>query len=241
MKIAHVGMISTTIVIILGVGIVIHPYLPTPKPVVTLLFFNIDDSKNLPQWCYDLSDTLYKQKVQATIFITGEIAQQYPTCVRKLAQENDIGSSTFDYENLTGEDYSAQLEAVKSGKDAVDSAGQIDSQLFKAPYGITDGNIYSVLNRSGIVADFSYDKQYNKYYHDQFIRFDSISYNGTDHSSEFFKNLSSDIPIMINFDNTTPVQNIDEFISHLKSRHVFLINASQLVGANLTEHLGGQV
>ena len=240
MKIAHVGMISTTIVIILGIGIVIPPYLPTQKPVVTLLFFNINDSKNLPQWCYDLSDTLHKQKVQATIFIVGEIAQQYPTCVKKLAQENDVGSSTFNYENLGGADYSVQLEEVKSGKDAVDSAGNIDSRLFKAPYGITDGNIYSVLNRSGIVADFSYEKQYNKYNNDQFIRFDSVSYNGTDHSPEFFKNLSPDIPILINFDNTTPIQNIDEFILHLKSRHVLLINASQLVGANLTEHVGGQ-
>lgn len=241
MKIAHVGMISTTVVIILGIGIVIPPYLPTTKPVVTLLFFNIDDSENLPQWCYDLSDALHNQKVQATVFIVGKIAQQYPTCVKKLAQENDVGSSTFNYENLDGADYSVQLEEVKSGKDAVDNAGHIDSRLFKAPYGMTDGNIYSVLNRSGISADFSYEKQYNKYYNDQFIRFDSISYNGTEYSPEFFKNLSPDVPILINFDNTTPIENIDEFILHLKSRHVLLINASQLVGSNLTKHMGEQV
>ena len=240
MKIAHAGMISTAVVIILGVAIVLPPYLPAQKPVVTLLFFNISDNKNLPQWCYDLSDTLEKQKVQATVFITGEIAQQYPTCVSKLAHENDVGSFTYDYENLAGADYSVQLEEVKSGKDAVDSAGHIDSRLFKAPYGTTDGNIYSVLNRSGIIADFSYEKQYNKYYADKFMRFDSISYNGTAHSSDFFKNLSPDVPVLINFDNSTPVQNIDDFISHLKSRHVLLLNASQLVGANLTEHLGGQ-
>ena len=240
MKIAHVGMISTTIVIILGVGIVIHPYLPTPKPVVTLLFFNIDDSKNLPQWCYDLSDTLYKQKVQATIFITGEIAQQYPTCVRKLAQENDIGSSTFDYENLTGEDYSAQLEEVKSGKDAVDSAGQIDSQLFKAPYGITDGNIYSVLNRSGIVADFSYDKQYNKYYQGQYLRFDDSVYDGNKHTVDYFRNLESQDPIVIDFDNATPVKKIEEFVSEIKSKHLVFITASKMTGLDLTVHQEGQ-
>lgn len=241
MKIAHVGMISTTIVIVLGVAIVIPPYLPAQKPVVTLLFFNVSDSANLPQWCYDLSDVLQKQNVRATVFITGEIAQQYPGCVNKLAQENDVGSFTYDYAELAGADYSVQLEEVKSGKDAVDSAGHIDSRLFKAPFGITDGNIYSVLNRSGIVADFSYDKQYNKYYDEKFMRFNSTSYNGTQYSPDFFKNLSSDIPIIINFDNATPVENIDAFILHLKSRHILLLNASQLVGTNLTKHMGEQV
>lgn len=241
MKIAHVGMISTTIVIVLGVLIVIPPYLPQQKPLVTLLFFNINESKNLPQWCYDLSDILRQQKVQATVFVTGQIAEKYPTCVSKLAQGNDIGSSTFDYLNLAGQDYSVQLEEVKGGKNAVDDAGHIDSRLFKAPYGTTDGEIYSILNRSGIVADFSYENQYNKFYHDQFIKFDSASYDGTQHSTDFFKNLSNNVPVIINFDNTTPIQNIDEFILHLKSRHILLLNASQLIGSNLTEHQGGQV
>ena len=240
MKIAHVGMISTTIVIVLGVLIVIPPYLPQQKPLVTLLFFNINETKNLPQWCYDLSDILRQQKVQATVFVTGQIAEKYPTCVSKLAQGNDIGSSTFDYLNLSGQDYSVQLEEVKSGKIAVDSAGRIDSKLFKAPYGVTDGNIYSVLNRSGIVADFSYDGQYNKFYNDKFMKFDSVSYDGTQYSSDFFKNLPDNAPVMINFDNATPVQNIDEFILHLKSRHILFLNASQLIGSNLTEHKGAQ-
>lgn len=233
-------MISTTVVIVLGVLIVIPPYLPQQKPLVTLLFFNINDSKNLPQWCYDLSDTLHNQKVQATVFVTGEIAEKYPTCVSRLAQGNDIGSFTFDYLNLSGQDYSVQLEEVKSGKIAVDNAGHIDSRLFKAPYGVTDGNIYSVLNRSGIVADFSYENQYNKFSSDKFLKFDSVSYDGIQHPSDFFKSLSGDVPVMINFDNTTPISNIDDFILHLKSRHILLLNASQLIGSNLTEHKGGQ-
>jgi len=240
-KIAHVGILSTSIVIILGVFIVIPPYLPQSKPLVTLLFFNISDDKNLPQWCYDLSDILEKQKISATIFVTGQIAEKYPSCVNKLAKENDVGSLTFDYVDITGQDYSDQLGEVKSGKDAVDTAGHIDSKLFKAPYGTTDGNIYSVLNRSGIVADFSYATQYNKFNNGIFMRFDAASYNGTQHNPDFFKSLSHDTPIMINFDNTTPIQNIDEFISHLKSRHTLLLNASSLTGLNLTTHHGEKI
>lgn len=239
MKIAHIGMVSTTVVIVLGVLIVLPPYLPPQKPLVTLLFFNVNDTANLPQWCYDLSDVLQKQGVKATVFVTGNVAEKYPGCVSKLAQGNDVGSFTYDYASLAGEDYSVQLEEVKGGKDAVDQAGHIDSRLFRAPYGVTDGNIYSVLNRSGIVADFSYDTQYNKFYQDHFIKFDSLSYDGAQHPSGFFTTLSYDVPVMINFDNKTPVSDIDKFISGLKSRHILLLNASELVGANLTEHMAG--
>lgn len=225
----------------LGVFIVLPPYLPQSKPLVTLLFFNVNDSKNLPQWCYDLSDTLEKQKISATIFVTGQIAEKYPSCVTKLAKENDVGSLTYDYVNIAGQDYSSQLDEVKGGKDAVDTAGNIDSKLFKAPYGATDGNIYSILNRSGIVADFSYSTQYNKFNNGIFMRFDAVSYNGTQHNPDFFKNLSYDNPIIINFANTTPIQNIDEFIFHLKSRHTLLLNASDLTGLNLTIHHGEKI
>jgi len=229
-----VGIISTTIVIVLGVFIVIPPYLPQQKPLTTLLFFNIADAQNLPQWCDDLSSTLQKQNIQATIFVTGQIADNYTSCVGELAQRNDVGSLTYDYFNLTGQDYSDQLYEIKGGKDAVDRAAHIDSRLFKAPYGNTDRNIYALLNQSGILADFSYDTQYNKYYDGKFIKFDDVEYNATQYSPDFFHNLSSDNPIIINFDNTTPVQKIDEYISQLKSRHIVLLSASQLTGINLT-------
>ena len=234
MKIAHVGIISTTIVIVLGVFIVLPPYLPQQKPLDTLLFFSISDSQNLPQWCDDLSNTLEKQNVQATIFVTGEIADNYTKCVSTLAQRNDVGSLTYDYFNLTGQDYSDQLYEIKGGKDSVDRAAQIDSRLFKAPYGSTDGNIYALLNQSGIVVDFSYDTQYNKYYNGKFIKFSDVEYNGTQYSPDFFHGLSSDNPVIINFDNSTPVQKIDEYISQLKSRHIVLLSASQLTGLDLT-------
>ena len=73
------------------------------------------------------------------------------------------------------------------------------------------------------------------------MKFDSASYDGAQHSTDFFKSLPTDVPVIINFDNTTPVQNIGDFILHLKSRHILLLNASELIGSNLTAHKGGQV
>jgi peptidoglycan/xylan/chitin deacetylase (PgdA/CDA1 family) len=234
MKIANAGIISTSVVIAMGVFIIIPPYLPQQKPFVALLFFDISNEQNLPQWCNDLSSTLQKQNVKATIFVTGEIAQNYPSCVSTLAERNDVGSSTYDYSNLTGQDYSDQLDEVKGGKDAVDAAGNIDSKLFKAPYGQTDSNIYSILNQSGILVDFSYDEQYNKFYNGKFLKFDDAVYDGTQYTPDFFRNLSSNTPVIIDFDNNTPVSSIDDFISHLKTRHILLLNASELTGLDLT-------
>ncbi len=234
MKIAHAGVISTSIVIVMGIFIVLPPYIPSQKPLVALLFFDIKDEQNLPQWCNDLSSTLQKQNVQATIFITGQVAQEYPSCVNVLSPRNDIGTSTYDYFNLKGQDYSTQLDEVKNGKDAVDSVGHIDSRLFKAPYGETDGNIYSVLNQSGIVADFSYDKQYNKLYNGKFLKFDITVYNGTEHTPDFFKSLYNNDPVIIDFDNSSPISDIDQFVSQLKTRHILFLNASQLTGLDLT-------
>lgn len=234
MKIAHAGIISTSVVLIMGVFIIIPPYLTQQKPLVALLFFDISNNPNLPQWCDDLSSTLQKQNIKATIFVTGEVAQSHPSCVSTLAGRNDVGSSTYDYYNLTGQDYSDQLDEVKSGKDAVDAAGHIDSRLFKAPYGKTDDNIYSILSQSGILADFSYNGQYNKFYDGKFLKFDATVYNGTQYTPDFFRNLSSDKPVIIDFDNNTPVVSIDDFISHLKTKHIYLLNASALTGLDLT-------
>ena len=93
----------------------------------------------------------------------------------------------------------------------------------------------ALLNQSGIVADFSYDEQYNKYYNGKFIKFGDTVYNGTNYSPDFFSTLSSNgRPVIINFDNTTPIPNIDEYLSHLKSKHIVLLSASQLTGLDLT-------
>lgn len=242
MKIVHVGIISTAIVIALGIGIVLPPYLPQSKPLVVLLSFDIVNEDNLPQWCSHLSSVLDRQNVKATIFVTGKVASQHPECVSVFSNRNDVGSQTYDYVNLASiGDYTAQLNEIKDGKQVVDTTGNIDSRLFKAPYGVTDENIYSLLNRSGILADFSHTNQYNKYYNGEFIKFNATTYNGTTYSADFFHTLSDDNPVLINFDNSTPVENIDNYISQLKSKHILFVDASELTGINLTFRHGEKI
>lgn len=239
MKIVHVSAIATAVVIVLGIVLIIPSYLQPRQPLVVLLSFSIVNDKNVPEWCTDLSSVLEKHDIKATIFVTGKVAERYSECITAFSNNIDVGSQTYSYVELTSiKDYTAQLNEVKNGKLAVDDAGGIDSKLFKAPYGATDENIYSLLNRSGILADFSYKNQYNKYYDGEFIKFDLTTYDGSTHSVDFFRALPVDKPILINFDNSIPIEKIDGFISMLKSRQILFVDASELTGINLTVKQG---
>ncbi len=237
MKIVHVGAIITGIVITMGVLLILPEFLrPSPTQPI-LLSFNIINERNLPNWCHDLSSVLAKNNVKAAVFLIGKVAERHPDCVTGFPQGVDIGSESYDYVSIPSlADYSAQLEEVKNGKAAVDKAGNIDSKLFRAPYGATDVNIYSLLNRSNLLADFSYNEQYNKYYDGKFLKFDLVTYNGTKYYTSFFRHIPSDEPVLINFDNSTPVSQIGEVISEFKSENFHFVSATDLTSLDLTVH-----
>ncbi|MFB5630599.1 MAG: polysaccharide deacetylase family protein [Nitrosopumilaceae archaeon] len=243
MNIVSAGIISTTLVVFasfMTFGLIFFE--PTPSRPI-LLSFDIVEDYNLPDWCIDLSKTLEKNNVKAAIFVTGKIAEKYPQCVQSFSDNIDIGSQTYNYVNLNSIlDYTIQLEEVKLGKNVVDKIGNLDSKLFKAPYGNTDENIYSILSRSGILADFSYSNQYNKFSENQFLKYNITSYNGAFHNAGFFKNLKFDAePIMINYNNETPVDEIDDLISKLKSDEIRFVSASDLTETELTRRINVEV
>jgi peptidoglycan/xylan/chitin deacetylase (PgdA/CDA1 family) len=205
-----------------------------------MLSFSVKDGANVPGWCTALSSLLGKYNASATVFVTGMVADKYPQCVSTFVSLSniDIGSQTYSYANLTSiSDYTQALKEVKDGKQAVDKAANINSAVFKAPYGSTNSDIYSMLTRSNISADFSYESHYNKYENRQFVKYDLNSYNGSTYTSESVRNLasSSKVPVLISFDNSIPIEKIDRFVSDLTSdSKVKLVNASDLTQLNLT-------
>jgi len=234
LKLIHVSAISTGIVVFLGMLMVIPTYIQPASPQFFLLTFSVYENVD-QSWCDDLASTIKKHNIQATIFFSGKIAEKFPKCVKTFPTNVDIGSQTYHYVSLSSiPDYTLQLKEIQRGKQAVDDAGNLNSKLFKAPYGTTDDNIYSLLTRSNIIADFSYDDQYNKYYNGQFIKFQLKSYHGANNTVEFFQNLPANEPIVINFDSSTPVNYIDNFISKIKSKNTVFLDASELTGLQLT-------
>ncbi len=202
-------------------------------PQTILLFFYVHEDSNTTDWCRDLSILLEEKGLVATIFFSGIIADKYPECVTLFGEGTDIGSQTYSYVNLSSiDDYTRQLEEIRKGKKYVDDAGNLSSRLFRIPIGYTDENIYSLLSRSGIIADFSYKTHYNKFHEGQFLLFNITFIDGLKISYRTLKNLEN--PSIIFFDNSTPVNMIGKALSHLISSNTRLINASDLTGLKLT-------
>jgi len=236
MKIILGAIIATSLILFVGVLVISPVFYPADNSTPVMLSFNINEQTNLPNWCEDLSTFLLSKNIKATIFISGELAEKYPMCITGFPKNFDIGSQTFSYVQLTEiSDYTKQLEEVNKGKLAVDKTGNLESKLFKAPFGITDDNIHSLLSRNGILADFSYQKQYNKYSDGQFLKFDLVTYDSQNNSIYSLQDIESNkIPVQIEFDTLMTVNEVKEIISEINTWDIKFVTASEISNIELT-------
>lgn len=250
MKLVYLASISTGIIIALGVVLISPAFLrnhtdATARTTPLIIVFDVRDTHGyepeVSEWCKDLADLVELHEIKATIFQSGNIAQNNPECVTSFPNYIDIGSQTNNYVNLQSVDYSIALEEVSAGKRAIDSIGQLNSKLFKAPNGATDENIYSLLNRSGILADFSYADHYNVHENGQFIRYPVITLDGRSIDLEKIQATVSSggsTPLIILFDNTMELSEINGVIlllqNNLTPANLEFVNASELTGIDLT-------
>jgi hypothetical protein len=229
---------STAFVILVGFLIIIPLFTraPVDNRVQLMLSFSVVQSEDVVNWCASLSSMLEKYDVPATVFFVGAVAEEYPECVALFGGDIDIGSQTFSGLNLNSiSDYSVQLEEVRSGKLAVDAAGNLYSRVFRAPNGVTDENIYSLLSRNDILADFSYNSQYNVFLDGQFLKFDAAVYEGSFVSASSILALESGSqPVIVHFNSESPIGLISDYVSLLKTGSFVFVNGSDLAGLNLT-------
>ena len=201
-----------------------------------MLSFSISDTEDLATWCSELAAILKERNIKATIFLPGKIADENPEVLAYFGEGIDIGSQTYNYVDLISiSDFTVQLEEERNGKKAVDNAGNLYSRVFRAPYGATDENIYYLLSQCEIIADFSYEQQYNLFQNGQFIKYNAITYEGSIDSAESILNntRSSDLKI-ITFYNSQSISQIVDVISRLKNSEVQFVSASDLAEADLT-------
>jgi hypothetical protein len=204
---------------------------------VVLLTLNIVNSSNLPTWCYELSKFLQDNKLNSTVFMTGAVADRYPSCIPSFGSDVDIGSSSFTYNNITSTPgYTHQLDLIKQGKKSIDTHGMMNSTSFRAPYGNVDENIFSQLARSQIFADFSYRDHYNVYTNGPsgrtFYRSPLITLNNTLELQKLVPN--PEIPLMMNFYNYQSAKSIEDFLKSTSRNHLHFKSASELTKMNLT-------
>jgi len=245
LNIKFLGIIVTVVVIGFGILLLLPAYTQKQAKSSIMLTFNIVEQKNdLSGWCNGLDQLIRKNNIKATVFLPGKIAESNPQCLKTIAiNENiDIGSSTYDYVDLTSiSNYTKALEEVSEGKNSIDTTGNIHSKIFRAPFGKTDENIYSFLNRAGITFDLSYNDKYNVFQNDLFIKYNLSSINGPMIPSD---ELNSEIsvlkqkkqPILINYDNAASLSEVNNTIAEIKSANneLSFINPSELTAEKLT-------
>ena len=201
-----------------------------------MLCFSILETDDVTEWCKELSSILENNSIEATIFFVGEVAEKNPECVTTFGENIDIGSQTYSYLDLTSiSDYSELLEEVRKGKSCVDIAGNLESKSFRAPFGATDQNIYSLLSKNGIIADFSYEKQYNIFQNGQFIKIEIISFHWPEVPADLLIDRQKYTkPIIIHFNNSVPIFEIKNFVNQLETTYLEIVSGSNLVGKELT-------
>lgn len=239
MRLKHVAIGTTVLVVAAGLAMIsplfFRPGNVEPRQKV-MLSFSVSESPDVLQWCEELSSLLNTYNIGATVFVVGKVAEQHPQAVLCFGDKVDVGSQTYSNVDLTEiADYSVKLREVKEGKVAVDSAGELYTRVFRAPFGATDQDIYSLLSRSGIVADFSYENQYNIYQDGKFVKYNAITYMAQDCSPGFFSTLAyTTKPMIIFFDNSHSISDVEIVISRLEDANVEFVNASELTGLTLT-------
>lgn len=245
MSLRVAAIIATAIIVITGLTMISPLFLrphnfQTQQEKRIMLVFSVVESANAEKWCRELAVLLDIYNLPASVFFTGKIAERYPQSVSAFRTNVDVGSGTYSYVNLTGiTDYSMKLHEVNTGKSKVDEAADIYTRSFKAPFGAVDQDIYSLLSRSDIFADFSYTGQYNLYQDGKFVKYEAITYEAKDYFSDFFTALpQAPVPIIIFVDNTFPISDIKAAITNLKNDEFEFVNASELTGYTLTARGG---
>jgi hypothetical protein len=231
--------IITIIVITVGIAITsplfIRPNTTEAKQVV-MLCFDVNQTPHASEWCINLSRILDQNNLPATVFFSGKMAEQNPKNIFCFSENVDIGSKTdncHDFSEIN--DYSLKLKQIQHAKTALEQAGNIEISTFRTHLEFEDPDIYSLLNRSGILADFSYIDHYNIYKNGYFIRYEAKVYDAKNYGAEFFLGISkSDTPLIICLDNTLPIVVVEAFLVELKKGDFMFVNASGLAGFDLT-------
>ncbi len=101
----------------------------TQEAVVALTF---DDGPH-PEFTPRLLDILAKHQAQATFFMIGQVAQQYPKIVRQVAQAGHaIGNHTWDHPSLPLISRRERWRQIRACARAIAPYGQ---RLLRPPYG----------------------------------------------------------------------------------------------------------
>ncbi len=133
----------------------------------TQIFLTIDMEPDCPPYLHtfrgitegmnSLLVLLQEEGVQATFFVTGQIAKAYPDTIRSLINSgHEIGSHGFDHSDYTRLDRQSAKQDIEKSMDLLRQFGSVYS--FRAPYLKFPQSYLGLLEKAGLLIDSSQAK-----------------------------------------------------------------------------------
>lgn len=107
----------------------------------------------------ELLPLLREHSITAIFFVLGEIADQFPSAVKKIADEGHvIGTHSFAHKMLSEQSDEEFMDDLLSSIKVIESVSGVDVRCYRAPgFSMTSDHFhrYSLLAKAGIRFDFS--------------------------------------------------------------------------------------
>lgn len=114
--------------------------------------FSFDDGPR-PQFLEKLLPFLKKEKIPATFFVIGQIASQYPECLkREIREGHEIENHTYSHPLLTKRSLNSAISDVKKGAEIIEKITGIRPKFLRPPYFAINSRLVSELKKIGCHA-----------------------------------------------------------------------------------------
>lgn len=95
-------------------------------------------------------DILKEHQIKATFFCIGKQVEKYPEIFQRIISEgHTVGNHTFSHSNTTGFlSASKMIGEIEKCDEAMNKAGNINTNLYRPPFGVTNPNIAKAIKRT---------------------------------------------------------------------------------------------
>lgn len=123
---------------------------------------NLDNLKFIPK----ILDFFDDNNVKATFFCLGELVKENEDLIKEISKKHEIASHSFSHKRLNKlNDFELERE-IKKSKEAFKEIN-INVKGFRAPYFITNKNLWNLLKKYG----FEYDSSIANFFQEDIIIF----------------------------------------------------------------------
>jgi len=109
----------------------------------------VDGQENITE----LVGLLQAEKINATFFVTGEYAEQFPRAVLLMSIKNEVGCHGYSHKSFTSMNHDEKTEEIMKCKTIVENITGKKIEGFRAPYNRIDRDTMKILEEYGFTYD----------------------------------------------------------------------------------------